>query len=229
MWGYFFGIGLTDPVDGFGAEDNPPSHPELLDELTRAFVAHKFDLKFLIRAVVGTKAYQRTSRQTHPAQTDPRLFARMPVRGLSGEQLFDSLVEATGYVPPSENAGDYLLAAATTPRAKFLTKFQTQPDRSIDAPTSIQQALFLMNGQFATTAASLEKSRTLAAIAAGPGSAAGQVEQLFLVVLSRKPTASESKRMTEYVESGGPAKDRKAALADVFWALLNSTEFAVNH
>jgi hypothetical protein len=55
------------------------------------------------------------------------------------------------------------------------------------------------------------------------------VAQLFVVVLSRKPTAAEAKRFTAYVESGGPAKDQKAALADVFWALLNSTEFAVNH
>jgi hypothetical protein len=226
LWGYFFGIGLVDPIDGFGVGDNPPSHPELLDELTREFVAHKFDVKFLIRAIVGTKAYQRTSRQTHKSQADPRLFARMPVRGLSGEQLFDSFLEATGYAPPTENRGDYFLSSAGTPRAKFLAKFQTQPDQPIDAPTSIQQALYLMNGEFATTAASLEKSRTLGAIATGRGTIAEQVEQLFLVVLSRKPSAAESKRMTEYVES---AKDRKAALADVFWALLNSTEFAVNH
>ena len=226
LWGYFFGVGLVDPIDGFGVEDNPPSHPELLDELSREFAAHKYDLKFLIRAIVGTKAYQRTSRQTHKSQADPRLFARMPVRALSGEQLFDSLSEATGYVPPSENTGDYLLRGDGTPRAKFLAKFQTQPDQPIDAPTSIQQALFLMNGKHATT--SVEKSRTLAAIASGPGSVAEQVEQLFLVVLSRKPTATELKRMTDYVQTG-PAKDRKAALADVFWALLNSTEFAVNH
>jgi len=96
MWNYFFGIGLVDPVDGFGLADHPPSHPELLDESTRQFVAHRYDLKFLIRAIVGTSAYQRTSRQTHAGQSDPRLFARMPVRGLSGEQLFESLLEATG-------------------------------------------------------------------------------------------------------------------------------------
>ena len=229
MWSYFFGIGLIDPVDGLGVEDHPPSHPELLDELTRAFVAHNFDMKFLIRAIVGTNAYQRTSRQTHPGQADPRLFARMPVRGISPEQLFDSLIEATGYTPPAENMGDYPIGNASTPRAKFIAKFPAQPDQPINTQTSIQQALFLMNGKLATTAASLESSRTLGAIVSGPGPVSGQVEQLFLVVLSRKPTAAESKRMTAYVESGGPAKERKAALADVFWALLNSTEFAVNH
>ena len=81
----------------------------------------------------------------------------------------------------------------------------------------------------ATTAASLEGSRTLAAVSNGPGTAADKVGQLFLVVLSRQPTGAESKRLVAYVESGGPANDPKAALADVFWALLNSTEFAVNH
>jgi len=187
VWHTFFGVGLVDPVDGLGADDNPPSHPELLDELTRAFVAHDFDLKFLIRAVVGTKAYQRTSRQTHPGQSDPRLFARMPVRGLSAEQLFDSLVEATGYTPPAENSGDYILRGSTSPRAKFLTKFQSPPDQPIDTHTSIQQALFLMNGDLATTAASLGGSRTLTAVANGPGTTAEKVGQLFLVVLSRNP------------------------------------------
>lgn len=229
MWSYFFGIGLIDPVDGLGVAGSPPSHPELLEELTLALVAHNFDMKFLIRAIVGTKAYQRTSRQTHPSQADHRLFARMPIRGISPEQLFDSIIEATGYTPPAENTGDYPIGNATTPRAKFLAKFPSQPDQPIDTQTSIQQALFLMNGKLATTAGSLDRSQTLGAIAAHPGPVSGQVEQLFLVVLSRKPTAAESKRMTAFVESGGPAKDRKAALADVFWALLNSTEFAVNH
>ncbi len=228
MWGYFFGTGLIDPVDGLGVADNLPSHPELLDELSRAFAEQKFDLKFLARAITGTKAYQRTSRQTHAAQADPRLFARVPVRGLSGEQLYDSLTEATGYAPPTENASDALLVA-TTPRAKFLAKFQTQPDQPIDAATSIQQALYLMNGAYTTTATSLEKSPTLRAIATGPGSVADQVEQLFLVALARKPTATELKRMAEFVGPDRPAKDRQTALADVFWALLNSTEFAVNH
>ena len=86
-----------------------------------------------------------------------------------------------------------------------------------------------MNGKLATDAGSLEGSRTLAAVANGPGSTTEKVGQLFLVVLGRKPTDAEAKRLAAYVESGGPAKDPRAALADVFWALLNSTEFAVNH
>jgi hypothetical protein len=226
VWHGLFGVGLIDPVDGLGAAENAPSHPELLDELARAFIEQRFDVKFLIRAIVGTKAYQRTSRQTHPSQADPRLFARMPTRGLSAEQLFDSLVEATGYTPPAENTGRYGIGPATSPRATFLARFQTHPDQPIDTATSIQQALNLMNGSLAASAMSADGSRTLRAVADGRGSPGEQVGQLFLAVLSRQPTEAEQQRLVGYVKA---AKDRKAALADVFWVLLNSTEFAVNH
>jgi hypothetical protein len=178
-----------------------------------------------MRAIVGTKSYQRTSRQTHPTQADPRTFARMPVRALAAEQLFDSVVVATGYTPPAENSAEYLIGPATSPRATFLAKFQTHPDQPLDTATSIQQALFLMNGKLATTAAG-PGGRTLAAVSDGPGTTAEKVSDLFLVVLSRKPTTAEVKKLATFVDA---AADRKDALADVFWALLNSTEFAVNH
>jgi hypothetical protein len=228
VWHSLVGTGLVDPVDGFGANDNPPSHPALLDELAKAFAASGYDLKFLTRAVVGSKTYQRTSRQTHPGQADPRLFARMPVRGLTAEQLFDSRDEATGYAVPTEAVGNDPLRRLS-PRAKFLTKFQTHPDQPTEGQTSIQQALYLMNGDLTAAAGSLGRSKTLAAVAGSSAPAARQVEELFLVVLSRPPTDAEAKRFAAFVESGGPAKDRKQAIADVFWALLNSTEFAVNH
>ena len=112
----------------------------------------------------------------------------------------------------------------TSPRAKFLQKFQTHPDQPIDTQASIQQALFLMNGKVATAAAGADTSRTLLAVTAGPGSTADRVTDLFLVVLSRRPTEAEAKRFTAFVES---AADKKAAVADVFWVLLNSTEYMV--
>src|SRR5260221_5521440 len=94
LWGHFFGIGIVNPVDDFTA-DNPPSHPELLDELARQFAGHKFDFKFLIRAVTASKTYQLSSRQTHKSQVNPRLFARMALQTLTTVQLFDSNAQAT--------------------------------------------------------------------------------------------------------------------------------------
>jgi hypothetical protein len=218
MWAYLFGAPLASPDEGAG-DEAAPAHKELLDDLARQFVAHHFDLKFLIRAITSSQAYQRTSTVSHPSHKPPRLFARMPLRGLSPEQLFDSLAEATEF-------GDGVTAVLPA-RAQFLGRFTTQ--EKLDYQTSILQALYLMNNEFIAERTSLEKNRTLATLAEQRTSTARKVESLFLVVLSRKPRPAESERFVKYVEKGGPARDPKKALADVFWVLLNSSEFILNH
>jgi hypothetical protein len=116
-----------------------------------------------------------------------------------------------------------------SPRQKFLARFAHQ-DNPIEAPTSILQALYLMNSSFVAERTSLEQNKTLATIAdAAKIDTPHRVETLFLVVLSRKPAEAERKRFVTYVERGGPNGDRRHALADVFWVLLNSAEFRLNH
>ncbi|HET6575631.1 MAG TPA: DUF1549 domain-containing protein, partial [Fimbriiglobus sp.] len=90
-WAHFFGIGIIEPVDEPGAE-NPPSHPELLDELAASLAEAGFDQRVLIRAIAASRAYNLTSKQTHESQSDPRRFARMPVRGLTADQIYDSFL-----------------------------------------------------------------------------------------------------------------------------------------
>jgi hypothetical protein len=86
IWAQFFGVGLVDPGDDFGPH-NPPSHPELLDDLAEAFVLSGFDTDYLVRAITRTAAYRRSSKATENSQSDARLFARMNVKGLTPEQL----------------------------------------------------------------------------------------------------------------------------------------------
>jgi hypothetical protein len=226
LWEYFLGVGLVEPVDDF-REENPASHPALLALLGREFAAHDFDVRYLIRAIVGSKTYQRTSRQTHPGQADARLFARMRVRGLSPEQLFDSLALATCQKDDPDSLPR--AADAPSPRADFLRRFPNH-DRRAAQQTTILQALYLMNGKLVSEAASLAHNQNLAILARAKGvPVARRIDQLFLLTLARRPTAAERARLGRYVGQGGPGKDPAQALCDVFWVLLNTGEFSVNH
>jgi len=234
IWAQLFGIGLVDPVDDMGA-DNPPSHPELLDALAMAFAEHGFDRKFLLRAITRSRPYQLSSRSAAPeagpdgSTDDPRLFARMRERGLTAEQLYDSLAQAIG-ATTEEVRPDRMAAATGSPRGDFLEKFGNQDERPTESQTTILQALALMNGRLVAGATQVEGGATLSAVAEAPFlDTAGRVETLFLSTLSRRPRPEESSRMAAYVESGGPTGDRRKAISDVFWALLNSPEFLLNH
>jgi hypothetical protein len=233
LWHYFFGIGLIDPVDGLGSADASCSHPELLDELTGQFIAHHFDQKYLIRAIVGSQAYQRTSRLSHDSQKDPRHFARAAVRGLRPEQVYQSLLTATGFRPElaSPPLGRDRAFGRPSVAAQFLAHFNDPHEEPLAAQTSIQQALFLLNDRLMDDATSLRGSPVLAAVAKARGkrSTAQQVEDLYLAVLSRPPRPEESRRLVRYVESDVAGRDRTAALCDVFQVLLNSPEFALQH
>jgi hypothetical protein len=230
VWEAFFGIGIIDPIEEPG-DENPPSHPELLNELSQAFVAHDYDLRYLIKSLMLTRAYQRSSRLTHESQADLRLFARMAVRGLSPEQLFDSLANATRFESdqPAFNDPRFGQRFVNPVRADFLARFVNQ-DRRTEHQTSILQALYLMNGKVVSDATSLEQNKQLKYIAEGEKvKTSRKVEQLYLIALSRKPRVDEMCRLVDYVDRGGPTGDTRRALADVFWALLNSSEFALNH
>lgn len=227
IWAQMFGVGIVDPVDDFN-EENKPSHPELLDELAREFIAADYDVKFLIRAIMATETYQRTSRQTDPTQSDARLYSRMPVKALTAEQLYDSLSTAVAFRDQFPRNQPAVVFGNNTPRAEFLSRFGGS-NKPTENQTSILQALMLMNGSFVGNATSVDKSETLAAVADSPFlSPARKVESLYLAALARKPRADESAKLVKYLETGDPAK-QKQRLGDILWTLLNSVEFRVNH
>jgi Protein of unknown function (DUF1549)/Protein of unknown function (DUF1553) len=236
LWAYFLGTGLVEPLDEMAGGTSRASNPEVLDLLAKEFVAHQFDVKFLIRAITATRAYQLTSAASDKSQDDPTMFARMPLRGLTGEQLFDSVAMATGY--RDSGGGDDLITGLVggnrSARSEFLTRF-APPERPTQTRTSILQALSLMNGKVTAAATTLEKSETLAAVVDAPfANDAQRVETLYLAALSRKPEKKELDRGVKFIRDAiteAKVKDaaRGEALADLFWALLNSPEFILNH
>jgi hypothetical protein len=266
VWQYFFGVSLLEPIIE-PHDDSPITHPELLDELAKEFVAHNYDLKFLIRAIVHSEAYQRSSEPVGKGTPDDLLlFARMPVRGMSPEQFFDSLLKATDYIPsqttPNMNRG-FPFNQQAGPRGEFLSKFASQ-DRRNETQTSILQALFMMNGKFleartkyfpnltmeriaeltdarAKNNVVVEENLSLHTLGLQPTPTAQKVKSLYMLVLSRPARQEEIDRMVRYIDGAatstvasmgspiGAVRDSRSAIADVYWALLNSGEFMLNH
>jgi hypothetical protein len=235
VWQYFFGVSLMEPIFE-PTDDSPPAHPELLDELANSFTESGYDLKFLIRAIIQTEAYQRGSIALNADNKEQiQLFARMPVRGMMPEQLFDCFAEATDLSPAQRgnNGMDNFnqgFGVPNTPRGIFLAKFQSQ-DKRIETQTSILQALYLMNGTFLADRVRLDKNKALETIATAPTSTARRVRDLFLMVMSRLPRQDETDRLVRYIEAAGDPNSaaQRQAVADVYWALLNSSEFMLNH
>lgn len=229
VWQQFFGLGLVEPVDDLDA-NNPASHPEVLELLASQLTAHDYDVKYLARALAQTRVFQLSSQTTHSSQEESKHFARALVRGMTAEQLFDSVAQATGYrEATAQNALQDIYDTASL-RNEFLQKFAVSNEKPSESQTSILQALALMNGRLVADATSLERSKTLTAVAEAPFlSNAEKVEALFLAALGRRPTPEEAAQFLGYVEGSKDPVGGKQALADVFWALLNTAEFKSIH
>ncbi|MFL5342628.1 MAG: DUF1549 and DUF1553 domain-containing protein [Gemmataceae bacterium] len=222
VWGQLFGSGIVNPIDDMH-EERPVSHPELLAELAKQFAARKFDVKYLFRAICNSEAYQRTSRPVPGNEKDATLFSHMNLKVLTPGQLYDSLVAVLG--EPGRGAGKGMgggngKRGPQTPRDQFVNFFAGDENaKATDYEAGIPQALRLMNSRETRLApqAAREIAKGLSKDAA--------IEKLYLTTLARRPSAAEAKRMTEYVTHSA---SHDAGYGDVLWALLNSSEFAMN-
>jgi hypothetical protein len=227
VWWYVFGTGLYEPVDDF-TDEHLPSHPEMLDELAKAFADSGFDLKFLLKAILLSETYQRDSAMTAPGQTDPRLFARFPVQGMTPEQLYDSLslIASAGQEP----AGGAYLQNPGSPKRQFVDKFNLIGGKT-ESPSSILQALTLMNGELVNVATQPGQSRPVGVVTSLPGlTDEERVDVLYLTALGRRPKPAELERALKHVRAGEASPENlKRRYGDLLWALLNTAEFRTNH
>lgn len=215
VWFVTMGRGLVHPLDLHHSE-NPPSHPELLELLARELTEHKFDLKWLLRELAQTRTYQRSSAlPTNAKEPLPEQFAVALEKPLSAEQLFASVTRAVGTTPND------------AVKLKFVKAFANPPmEPEGEFAPSLRAALFLMNdaellklldaqpGNLVTRLKTLDSADTVA-------------DELYLSVLSRRPTADEIAEVTEQLRSAGDRKE--TVLKQLAWALLASSEFCLNH
>jgi hypothetical protein len=222
VWGQLFGRGIVNPVDDMFAA-NAPSHPELLADLEQQFAVSKFDVKHLFRAICNSETYQRSSKPAgNNGDAAPELFARMAIKPLSPEQMYDALTHLMGSERRAQVKNRAQMKGGIGgPREAFVSFFSAEDGADpTEYQTGIPQVLRLMNSpQFNNAGA-------LAPLVRSGKPPEEVVEKLFLTVLARRPTAEEKDRVNGYLaKSKG---DRREALAGVLWALMNSSEFALN-
>lgn len=239
MWGQFLGRGFVEPVDDM-SEDNPISHPEVLDVLAAEFAGNDFDLKHLVRCICNSRTYQRSSIPLGEAPARPSSFAQQAPKQLSEHQLLTALsvtvptfADALEEDRKDKNPGRF--------RQGFLENFEAGDGPATDYTRGLQQALRLMNGD-----GKLFHHAAVASHVSDGASVEENVESIYLQALARRPSPGEVERMAEYVHNSLAAEaalDRKARkrlkpsskyplqspYADVLWVLVNSAEFTFNH
>jgi hypothetical protein len=213
--------------------NNPPSHPELLDELAAEFVAHKYDLKWLVREIALSGAYQRSS-ETPAGLTDPPAdrYLVAIMKPLTPEQFAYATMQATGVADAERLAlgakgTDAQLDARLAPR---LGPFRAMLGRGAD-PTAdnfsstLDQTLFLKYGS-AVRGMIPARTGNLAERLGKITNPDAVADELFAAVLSRRPTADERKDVAESLKN---PTDRQKTINELIWALVASAEFRFNH
>ncbi len=233
LWAHFLGHGFTKPVDDIGPH-SVPSHPELLDQLGLAFRNSGFDLKQLMRWIALSEPYSLSSRTTKRNEADdPTLgarpmFSRFYLRQMEAEQLYESLLVATAADATVKDEAQRDLV-----RQRWLQQFNTAfgTDDGGEATSfngSIPQALTLMNGPLVKRATGNQRGSMLQRVASDANMKNHQkIRYLYLAAFSRRPTKPEIALSNELLAARGG--DVETALQDIWWALLNSNEFILNH
>jgi len=246
IWAQLFGHGIVDPTDDF-REKNPPSHPELLDYLSEVLVKAKFDSKAVIREILNSATYQRSSIPNETNRNDNALFSHQHIRRMNAEELFDSILVASGHdkglkdLPgalaennkTAQKKGDGMMARrkgamewATdlpTPAktGSFMNVFN-QPPRNVvttrrDEEGAVTQALEMLNGKLVNE--SIQNSPLIDHLAASKSDPRNAVVELYLSTLTRTPTNAELEKAAR------AATTTKDWMIDLQWALMNTREF----
>lgn len=232
IWALLFNRPLITPVDDIPLEGPFPPGLELLAD---DFIAHDFDLQRLIRVIAATRVFQQSSRSadpTHPVTEDmEKSWAAFPVTRLRPEQMAGSVIQAASLSTINEEAHVVFRIKRDLDVANFVKRYgDSGEDNFDDAGGTIPQRLLLMNGNMVT-----DNTRGNPLINAGtrigmlaPDNATA-VEAAYLSIFTRRPTATEADHFTGLLATAKNNNSRSNAMSDLYWTLMNATEFSWNH
>ncbi len=232
VWAQFFGRGIAHPADDL-SRANPPVHPELLDALARHFVDHKYDVRDLITTIATSATYAATTATAPGNESDERLFSHQRPRPLTSHQMADALAQATDvvnrYKDKSSGTRAIEITDPSTPSV-ILEAFgrcnRINGCASVDTPAlSLRQSLMVIGGDVIESKVMHPQGylANLLELSPAPDEV---VENLYLRALCRMPNAEE---LSHWSAELTPGPNFRVVAEDLFWALLNSREFAFNH
>lgn len=226
VWALLLGRPLVDPVDNLEpADDHPPALTILADD----FVRHGYDLRRLIRVIVRTQVFRMDSAADPVAgETEEKAWAVFPLSRLRPEQVSGSVLQAASV--STVNAESHILVRLMRygQQNEFVTRYgDTGEDEFDGRGGTIPQRLLLMNGNMVRERikeSPLNASSRIAWMARDDRQA---IEAAYLATLTRRPTPAEAEHFLGVLTD--PEVKRTQKLEDLFWVLLNSTEFSWNH
>ena len=247
VWANFMGVGLVESVDDLRVS-NPASNERLLAALSDHLVKQRYDLRALMRAILVSQTYRRSSEALPENRADQRHYSRYFPRRLMAEVLADAVADITG-VPDqygevlfNDGSGEKTTAYTNITRAiqlkdatvksQFLKTFgrntreiTCECERS-NQP-SLVQVLHLANGSTLNDKLAAKDSRVTQVLATDPPPGK-LIEDAWLRCLGRPPTEKERKEYEALIKAA-PPEGRRAVVEDLYWSLLTTREFLFQH
>jgi hypothetical protein len=234
IWANYYGVGLVDAVDDLRVT-NPASNEDLLSAAAKFLAENKYDLKTLMRAILQSETYQRTSRALPENVGDTRFYSRYYPRRLMAEVLLDTVSQVTGSPTQFKGYPDGWRAIQlpdSNVESYFLKSFG-RPDREKTcacertAEPSVTQVLHISNGDTLNKKLTAKGNR-LEKLLAEKVAPEKMIEEIYLSGLSRYPTPPEKTKLMKAIEEAGE-KGRPQVMEDIYWAVLSSREFLFSH
>ncbi len=239
VWGLLFGRAWYEPVDDLR---DPPEEPDVLDLLGRDFRAHGCDLRRLIQVITASAPFRLSSEWTPTPsaeatadvdslwQTAEREWGVFPLIRLRPEQVIGSLLQSSSIQTIDQNSHLFMRFKKLVTHNDFVREYGDLGDGELlDRGGTIPQRLLLMNGKLAWEALKIDPFNSSARINAFGGDDERRVETAYLVCLTRRPSREELQVFTAMFAEKPNRPARREVMEDLFWTLLNATEFSWNH
>ena len=234
VWANFCGVGLVEKVDDMRVT-NPASNEKLLAATARHLADQKYDLKALMRSILQSETYQRSSVPLPGNSADNRFYSRYFPRRMMAEVLLDAMSQVTGAATrfkgypeswrtvqlPDSNVDSYFLRSFGRPERNTTCECERTSE------PSVSQVLHISNGDTLNQKLAAKGNR-IEKLLAGKTPLDQLIEEAYLSALARYPSDTEKEKFLAVLDDKNE-KNRRALVEDMYWALLSSKEFVFNH